>query len=245
MTEFGRRLGCSRDVIANLEYGRVEPKEVLLDHLCEIYSVNPAWLYRGEGPMFAPTAPFRDPEVLKAAEIFSALSPELRQWALSQLTGMQNLINSRESGGQTARTGAETVELLGALLSSDSMREFDEKARSSQKKANLKGVLGELTEKAQLTAETLASKAGLPREMVLPVLSGDRTPSRDLLLLLSVAIGLELSDAQWLLELANHPALYVKNRRDSAVIFALMRSLTVPELQDLLAELEESPLIGG
>ena len=28
--EFGERLGVSRDVISNLEYGRVQPKELLL-----------------------------------------------------------------------------------------------------------------------------------------------------------------------------------------------------------------------
>ena len=41
--EFGERLGVSRDVISNLEYGRVQPKELLLRHICELYSVNEEW----------------------------------------------------------------------------------------------------------------------------------------------------------------------------------------------------------
>ena len=38
--EFGERLGVSRDVISNLEYDRVQPKELLLRHICQLYGVN-------------------------------------------------------------------------------------------------------------------------------------------------------------------------------------------------------------
>lgn len=51
-TEFGEALGVSRDVIKNLEYNRVEPKALFLDHLCKVYNVNPNWLETGEGEMF-------------------------------------------------------------------------------------------------------------------------------------------------------------------------------------------------
>ena len=42
--EFGERLGVSRDVISNLEYDRVQPKELLLRHICQLYGVNEHWL---------------------------------------------------------------------------------------------------------------------------------------------------------------------------------------------------------
>lgn len=47
--EFGEKLGVSRDVISNLEYDRVQPKELLLRHICQLYRVNPYWLESGEG----------------------------------------------------------------------------------------------------------------------------------------------------------------------------------------------------
>lgn len=51
-SEFGKRIGVSRDVIANLENGRVAISDTLLDHLCEIYGVNEEWVKNGSGEMF-------------------------------------------------------------------------------------------------------------------------------------------------------------------------------------------------
>ncbi|HBG7720994.1 TPA: helix-turn-helix transcriptional regulator [Clostridioides difficile] len=50
--EFGEKLGVSRDVISNIEYNRVTPKPVFIQHLCELYNVNKEWLLTGEGEMF-------------------------------------------------------------------------------------------------------------------------------------------------------------------------------------------------
>ena len=51
--EFGERLGVSRDVISNLEYGRVQPKELVIKHICDLYGVNEQWIKDGNGPMFS------------------------------------------------------------------------------------------------------------------------------------------------------------------------------------------------
>lgn len=50
--KFGEKLGVSRDVISNIELERVEPKEILLKHICKTYNVNPLWLAEGKGEMF-------------------------------------------------------------------------------------------------------------------------------------------------------------------------------------------------
>ena len=50
--EFGEKLGVSRDVISNIENGRVQPKELLLNHMCQLYNVNEHWLCTGEGEIF-------------------------------------------------------------------------------------------------------------------------------------------------------------------------------------------------
>ncbi len=50
--DFGKRLGVSRDVIANIDRDAVEPKMIFLEHLCQVYKVNPDWLLHGEGEMF-------------------------------------------------------------------------------------------------------------------------------------------------------------------------------------------------
>lgn len=50
--EFGEALGVSRDVLANIENNRVEPKELFVKLLCSTYNVDYDWLTRGEGEMF-------------------------------------------------------------------------------------------------------------------------------------------------------------------------------------------------
>lgn len=72
-TEFGKSLGVGRDVISNIELSRVEPKPLLIQHICKTYNVNPEWLETGEGDMFAPRT--EDEEL---AQIFGELfSPDV------------------------------------------------------------------------------------------------------------------------------------------------------------------------
>lgn len=88
--EFGKRLGVSRDVIGNLEYGRADAKDPLLHLICRIYAVNPQWLENGEEPMF-----LQDPETTAAAEealrIFKTLCPSHQKYALMMLKGLAQL----------------------------------------------------------------------------------------------------------------------------------------------------------
>lgn len=53
MGDFGERLGVSKDVIANLEYGRVEPTDLVIKAICNEFKVDYAWLKKGIGEMFA------------------------------------------------------------------------------------------------------------------------------------------------------------------------------------------------
>lgn len=87
--EFGRRLGVSRDVIANIEYNRARPQNIFIQHMCSTFSVNPRWLETGEGDVFIHTS-----ENLKEAmRLFRSLSPELQTYALKQI---RNLLEFQE-----------------------------------------------------------------------------------------------------------------------------------------------------
>jgi transcriptional regulator with XRE-family HTH domain len=46
---FGEKLGVSRDVINDVENGRVSPKELFIKHLCSVCNINEAWLRTGDG----------------------------------------------------------------------------------------------------------------------------------------------------------------------------------------------------
>lgn len=51
-TEFGARVGLSRDAMANIETGRVEPKTLAINMICAEYNVREEWLRNGAGDMF-------------------------------------------------------------------------------------------------------------------------------------------------------------------------------------------------
>ncbi len=88
--EFGERLGVSRDVISNIEYGRVPPKDLLLKHICEVYNIREEWLRTGEGPMFD-TSPKASRKLDEAISIFQSLRPEFQEYALTQIRHLAEL----------------------------------------------------------------------------------------------------------------------------------------------------------
>lgn len=49
--DFGKKLGITRSVVVNLELGRAPIKDILIDHMCDIYSINKDWLLSGKGNM--------------------------------------------------------------------------------------------------------------------------------------------------------------------------------------------------
>ncbi|MDL2254207.1 helix-turn-helix domain-containing protein [Ruminococcaceae bacterium OttesenSCG-928-I18] len=83
--EFARRLGLSKDMISNIEYQRVKPRQVLLEHLCQVYHVNPSWLFEGEGEMFSHPAGDKLREV---ADAFAQLDETSQEYALMQIKGL-------------------------------------------------------------------------------------------------------------------------------------------------------------
>lgn len=88
--EFGEKLGVSRDVISNIEYNRVAPKELLLRHMCELYHVNQHWLETGDGEMFLDD-PDQTSRLEEALKIFKSLRPEFQDYALEQIRKLYEL----------------------------------------------------------------------------------------------------------------------------------------------------------
>lgn len=88
--EFGEKLGVSRDVISNIEYGRVQPKKLLLQHMCQQYKINEHWLETGEGEMFDESLELDD-KFDEALSIFKSLRPEFQDYALEQIKKLAEL----------------------------------------------------------------------------------------------------------------------------------------------------------
>lgn len=89
--EFGERIGVSRDVISNIENGRVEPKDLFIHHLCQFYKINETWLRTGKGQMFEAQAPIKNSNLDNALKIFESLRPEFQEYALEQMKKLAEL----------------------------------------------------------------------------------------------------------------------------------------------------------
>ena len=48
-TEFGKKIGLSRDVVANIEGGRIEIKDIVIKSICREFKVDYNWLVSGAG----------------------------------------------------------------------------------------------------------------------------------------------------------------------------------------------------
>lgn len=92
--EFGEKLGVSRDVISNIEYGRVGAKKVFVQLLCTTYNINEDWILTGQGEMFLKISS-DEQNISEAINIFKALSPELQDYALKQIKALLELQSTK------------------------------------------------------------------------------------------------------------------------------------------------------
>ena len=68
--DFGEMFKIGRDAVANIENGRVEPSDVLMENICNKFDISFDWLAYGQEPMRA--AKSREEEI--AELVGSALS---------------------------------------------------------------------------------------------------------------------------------------------------------------------------
>lgn len=79
-------------------------------------------------------------------------------------------------------------------------------------------------------------------EYVYQVFRGIKNPGRDVIICIALAMELDLAETERLLRIARMPRLDARNRRDSILIFAVNRKLTVLDTNDILYEFNEACL---
>ena len=99
----------------------------------------------------------------------------------------------------------------------------------------------------QLLSETKYSVSQITElsckgEYIYQVFRGIKNPSRDVILCIALAMQLTCQKTNQLLRVARMSSLDARNRRDSIVLFALNRKLSVPDTNDILYEMGETCL---
>lgn len=85
-----------------------------------------------------------------------------------------------------------------------------------------------------LTPAQLIKNAQIQRNYGYQILNGTRTPGRNRVIALCLALSLPLEDVQRALILAGESVLYPKNLRDSILIFSINKKMTVSDTNLLL-----------
>lgn len=138
----------------------------------------------------------------------------------------------------------ETMNLLNTLNSIDSTKELhDFLDTTDDNNINFVTYFNDLCNKKNLKKSDLIFRSNINRTYGYQILSGDKKPSRDKIIQLCISANLTLKETNKCLILGNVNELYVKNPRDSILIFSINKNLSLFDINELLYEYN-LPLLG-
>lgn len=144
-------------------------------------------------------------------------------------------------GGDVMVTTSSLVE---QLIKSKNFQEVIDRNAEAFEEQPISEYLSKLCKERGLVAEHVIIKSQIDRTYGHQIFNGTRVPSRDKLIQIALGMELSLDETQLMLITANKGILYVKCKRDAAIIFGITHKFSVMELQELL-ESAGLPLLGG
>ncbi len=129
-----------------------------------------------------------------------------------------------------------TFHLENELKKTDSLDTFLEQHQDELEVGSLALQMQTLISDKGLIKADVVKESNLNSVYAYQILAGKRRPSRDKLLALCFAMNASLEETQILLRQNESATLYVKNRRDSIIIFALSRGHSLIQVNSALYE---------
>lgn len=108
----------------------------------------------------------------------------------------------------------------------------------------LSSYLSELCQKTGAVRNQIILRSGIERSFGHQIFRGVRNPSRDIVLRLAFALGLNVEGTQRLLAAAQKSQLFPRIRRDAVLLYCLHNNLGITQTQTILEELK-LPLLDG
>lgn len=134
-----------------------------------------------------------------------------------------------------------TEDLLDELRSSPSVTKYLASHETATR--TLSDYLCQLLEDRGLERKDVVHEAGIDATYGYQLFTGSRrNPSRDKVLALAFALGCTLRETDRLLQAAGVSRLYVKERRDSIIVFCLDRHATLEQANEALYNMGEKTL---
>ena len=129
-----------------------------------------------------------------------------------------------------------TDELLNVLKQSRDVDSYLSQEQENFSARPLHSYFSDLFRQKGISPSECIQSSGLDRTYCYQILSGAKRPSRDKALALCFGMSLGFEETQQLLKSTGYPMLYPRNERDSVIIFALQRKLSILDLNHLLYE---------
>ena len=130
-----------------------------------------------------------------------------------------------------------TTDILKELSTVKAPKQFDrflEDNKAELDSRTFSSYLGELIEGSSLSKAQIVKASNLNEVYCYQIISGSRIPSKDKVIALALAMGIDTHQTNRLLTLAGCAELYPKDTRDCTVIYALNNHLSVHQLNDTL-----------
>lgn len=135
----------------------------------------------------------------------------------------------------------KTDDLVNEIVESENIARYLNSNEDEFLKTSFHIYLRELLEKSGLKVSQIVD-ASCQGEYIYKVFRGVKNPGRDVMLSISLAMKLDSEEVRHLLRIAHLPSLDARNRRDSIIMFALNKKLTVPDTNDILYQFDEKCL---
>ena len=128
-----------------------------------------------------------------------------------------------------------TDRLISELTKTDNIEAFLRAHEGELVVSSFAEYITQLCKQKKTTVSKVLDKADIGVSFGYALFKGVRKPSRDTVIKLAIAFGLNLDDAQKLLSAAGFGGLYPKIKRDAVIIYALQRGYSLFQIQDELS----------
>ena len=122
------------------------------------------------------------------------------------------------------------------ILKSDNIDDFLDNNKTKITDSKFCNVLYSIIDEKDISISKALDHSMINKSYGYQIFNGRRVPSRDKVLQLALGLKLSLKETNKLLKLAEKNPLYVRNKRDAIVIFAINRELTLLDTEEILLE---------
>lgn len=131
-------------------------------------------------------------------------------------------------------THKTTEELKNELKTASNIRDYLSKNKENLLAEGLPEHLEKLLSQKGLRKSDVIRGSLLGKAYVYKIFCGEKKPSRDKLLAIAFGLGLTDQETQAMLRLSGNRELYPRDERDAVILFALQRSQSILEANELL-----------